>query len=73
MSRASDNTDWKTKFIHLQDDCETLRSQVLRTIRLDIDLLTSASRALEKGKSHIVEDHLDRVRSSLLKLGDDIK
>ena len=56
----------KIAIVHLKDDKEILRSSVIRRAKDDRELLISALHALEHNKPHVVKDHLERVRDSLM-------
>lgn len=60
--------DMFIKVAHLQDDIEKIRSKVYRTLKDDNVMLANALHALRKGKTHVTDDHLDRVIESIDKL-----
>ncbi len=54
---------------HLRNDMEIMRSGVVRRLKSDLMLLKEAQEANSKTppKTHVVDDHLDRVIESLEK------
>lgn len=50
---------------HLRYDHYLERGATLRRLRSDVDMLLTALQALERGKSHVVKDHVARVADSL--------
>ena len=55
------------------EDAIQLLCETQRTLRQEIDMLTTALIAHGKGKHHIVEDHVDRSLCNLAKLHDKLK
>lgn len=57
----------KDELAHAHNDLETLRSRTQRILTEEISMLDDALSALRKGKPHVTEDHIERVRDRLQK------
>lgn len=53
------------EIIHLIDEMETMRGSFLRTLRSEVSMLQDALDALRKNKTHVTEDHIERVLDRL--------
>ena len=68
LSAASESYAAKIKAIHAADDLENVRCKVRRTGREAIALLANAGLALDKGKTHVTQDHVERTIEALKQL-----
>lgn len=60
--------DKDVELAHAKHDLHIYRGEVTRRVLSDIDLLRNALVALERGKTHVTKDHLERVIDSLKEL-----
>ncbi len=58
---------------HLEDELATIKGKVIRVLTSEVRMLDDALYALRVGKTHVTEDHIERVIDALRKLKRDIK